>query len=274
MDIDLETILVAGKKPSRLENSTPWIGHIPFAFFITKVIKPKIIVELGTHMGNSFCSFVQAVDELSLNTKCFAIDTWVGDPHAGYYGESVYLDLHNYIKANYGDNVKMIRKTFDEAVVNFENDTIDILHIDGLHTYEAVKHDFETWKNKISENGIVLFHDINVFADGFGVHRFWNEIKTDYPNIEFKHSNGLGILAYGKKAKIELIQFFEKFNSDPDYVRLFEMFGENVNNLHSLKFLNVKFQSEVDNIKSSWRYRIGSYVLTPFSFIKKIIKNF
>jgi hypothetical protein len=88
-----------------------------------------------------------------------------------------------------------VRKYFDEAVEEFKDKSIDILHIDGLHTYEAVKHDYETWKGKVKDDGVILFHDIKV-AD-FGVWQVWEELKAEHPKstiIEFKHNAGLGVL--------------------------------------------------------------------------------
>jgi GT2 family glycosyltransferase len=190
---------VSWMKPLRLSPPDAWVGHIPFAFWLIEAAAPRRFVELGTHSGNSYLAFLQAVDELKLNTQCFAVDTWRGDEHAGLYDEQVYEDLEKYHNSRYQSYSRLVRSTFEEALPQFDDGSVDIVHLDGLHTYEAVKGDFESWLPKLSERGIVVLHDINVRENRFGVWRLWEELRETYPNFSFLHSHGLGVLLVGKK---------------------------------------------------------------------------
>ena len=177
----------------------PWAGHKNFGYDLVRNFNPKIIVELGTHKGTSFWSFCQAVKDGEMDSELFAVDTWKGEEHAGYYSEEIFEEVKAIRKKYYGNiKISLMRKFFDEALDDFKDHSIDLLHIDGFHTYESVKHDFETWLTKMNKEGIVVFHDIFVKERDFGVYKFWEELKNNYITIEFYQSYGLGILFFNE----------------------------------------------------------------------------
>ena len=101
-----------------------------------------------------------------------------------------------------------MRTTFDDARRYFSDGRIDLLHIDGLHTYDAVRHDFDAWRPTLSPRGLVVFHDINVRERDFGVWRLWEELSAEYPCFSFDHSHGLGVIGIGTEQPEPLRHLF------------------------------------------------------------------
>jgi hypothetical protein len=93
-----------------------WVEHLPFAFDLIQSLRPAVVVELGTHYGESFFGFCQSVAECGLDRSCYAVDTWRGDQHAGLYGEDVYETVAAYRRENYPAFSNLLRTTFDEAM--------------------------------------------------------------------------------------------------------------------------------------------------------------
>jgi hypothetical protein len=186
-----------------------WYQHAPFAFWLMDALRPEILVELGTHHGFSYLVFCQAVVRLGGMTKCYAVDTWAGDEHAGFYGEEVFATLNDLHEPRYSGFSRLVRSTFDEALPHFGDGTVDLLHIDGRHGYDDVVHDFESWLPKLSARGVVLLHDVNVRERGFGVWQFWQELQDRYPCFEFVHGHGLGVVQVGRVMHDALRPLFE-----------------------------------------------------------------
>lgn len=195
-------------RPVYLEPSA-WLEHVPFAFWLVEAHRPRVLVELGTHYGVSYFSFCQAVERLALDTRCYAIDTWEGDQHAGFYGEDVYQLVRNHNDSHYSAFSRLVRSTFDEALDHFSDASVDLLHIDGMHSFEAVSHDFESWRRKLSDNAVVIFHDTNVRERGFGVSRLLEDLKRQYPTFEFVHGHGLAVVGVGSAQEDLLRRLFE-----------------------------------------------------------------
>ncbi len=184
----------------RLGQTSAWWSHVPFAHWIVAATRPRLLVELGTHAGVSYTAFCEAVRNTKCGARCYAVDSWEGDIHSGAYGEEVFGELSAFNAARYSGFSELIRARFDDALAYFADASIDLLHIDGLHTYEAVSHDFESWLPKLSDTAVVLLHDTNVKRDDFGVYKLFDELSQRYPAFEFSHGFGLGVVAVGPKA--------------------------------------------------------------------------
>ncbi|MFF2488820.1 class I SAM-dependent methyltransferase [Microbacterium sp. NPDC058062] len=189
--------------------TSAWWTHGPFAAWMIDVLRPSVVVELGTHFGYSCFAFAEASKRLGLTTTINALDTWQGDDHAGFYGEDVLDYVDGISRAEYADSVRLIRGRFDESRPLFADASVDLLHIDGRHGYDDALADFSEWRSTVREGGVVLFHDIAEKGNGFGVWRLWDEIATPGRSFAFSHGHGLGVLSMGEPSAPALRALFE-----------------------------------------------------------------
>jgi predicted nucleic acid-binding Zn-ribbon protein len=236
-------------EPDRIVHPASWLDYTPFAFWIIDALRPSLFVELGCQSGNSYASFAQAVQSLGLPTACYGIDTWRGDAHAGFFPESVFEEWSAYHDRRFSAFSALIRSTFDDAREHFAPGSIDLLHLDGYHTFEASSHDFEMWRAKLSTRGVMLFHDINVRERDFGVWQLWECLKEEYPSFEFLHGHGLGVLGVGTDLPDALRWLLSLRSQGPESLvavrRLFSRLGAAVVARHAVDQAQKALRSEV-----------------------------
>ena len=167
---------------------------------IFKEINPKYVLEIGTAKGgNLFCFCKLARDDATI----ISIDL-PEEQFGGGYPEWKIPIYQAFAKEN--QKLYLLRKdshskeTLEEVKKILNGNQLDFLFIDGDHSYEGVKKDFEMYSPLVRKGGIIAFHDI-VNNDpsrlDIEVPKFFNEIKGNYLYKEFiidKINYGIGIL--------------------------------------------------------------------------------
>ena len=218
--------------------SSPSIEHVPFAFWLIPAVKPRALVELGARDGASYCAFCQIIRACGIETKAFAVDTWKGDERDGFYEEHVFEELTKYHDEKYSHFSKLLRSTFDEAAAHFEDESIDLLHINGLHTYKCLTHNFQTWLPKLSSRAVVLSHDNKDGEGSFDMSEAWGELTREYPSFEFHHGNGLSVLGVGKELPESITRLMEAGNDERSAAAIrqaYSTLGQGISAKHSLE---------------------------------------
>jgi predicted O-methyltransferase YrrM len=99
-----------------------------------------------------------------------------------------------------------------------EGRSLDVLFLDGDHSYEGVKADFDLYSPLVGLGGVIVFHDIvpdfktrygfQTATDSGGVPQFWQEIKSSYPDVEElvedyeQDGFGIGVLHWGEATSV------------------------------------------------------------------------
>jgi Methyltransferase domain len=198
----------------RIYDVGAWTPHLYFAYDLVAVLKPRVLVELGVDRGESYFTFCQSAAENKTGTRCFGVDTWRGDQHAGGYDETTFAQVSVYNRANYEAFSTLIRSSFDTALEQFETDSLDLLHIDGLHTESAVRHDFDSWLPKVRPGGVILLHDVDVRGRDFGAWKVWAGLQERGRSWTFHDGPGLGV--WQKPPRQDLPGFLEQLLAPPD----------------------------------------------------------
>lgn len=255
-------------KPQFLDNPHSWIPHIPFAFWLMEMIKPNIMVELGTYSGNSYFAFCQARKSLSIPTMCFAVDTWQGDVHVGKYSKEVFQRVNRINQKEFAGFSTLLQMKFDKALDNFSEKSIDVLHIDGTHTLKAARNDFNNWLPKMSQQGIILLHDTKVKRPGFEVWKLMEEIREQYNLLEFPFGEGLAVICTGENPSEPITDLIELSHNNPEIIQWFEILGNNI--LWKKESEDQKHQIEKWKQKTA---RLNSELLKEKRKTKKLVKQ-
>ena len=129
---------------------------------LARGIQIKAVAEVGVWLGESAYFLAQFFPEAHL----YLVDPWkpsseyLEKGHAPSFLQKDYNRAHENVKRLLQDNpqVSILKKTSQEALSLVPNN-LDLVFIDGDHSYQAVKQDILSWKKKVRPGGILAGHD-------------------------------------------------------------------------------------------------------------------
>lgn len=132
--------------------------------YLIKDMKSPVGVEIGLAEGFT----TEHLLSMNPNLTLYCIDPYVDyvDWNKNNLNdrENVFLEFKRRTE-KFGERVKLLRMTSDDAVSHIEDDSLDFIFIDGLHTFDQVTKDMNNYYSKVKKGGIFSGHDYNVIHD-------------------------------------------------------------------------------------------------------------
>ena len=139
-----------------------------------------VFVELGCYKGKSTSFIGVEIHKRKRDINFIAVDSFQGATNStdaneikAYEGISEIQESYTYNVAPIGNKIKTIVSLTDEAAQYFEDGSVDVIFVDGGHSYEVVKADILAWLPKMKKGGIMAGHDFNAWQ---GVNKAVTEI--------------------------------------------------------------------------------------------------
>lgn len=189
-------------------SNEPWesgLGRQAYLLYgLVRSLQPKTIVEIGSARGLSACTMALACRHNNLG-NVFAVDPhtlndWTDSPKTN----KEQLDFFQKRINDYDlKNFCQIVQSTSEEVASTWNQSIDLLFIDGDHSYEGVRKDFEVFKPWLTSRSLVLFHDSGWefnreskwYRQDMGVPKYLDQLKLDgFQSVTVLDEAGLTLL--------------------------------------------------------------------------------
>lgn len=161
--------------------------------------QPKCVIEIGTNNGGTLFLWTRLT---GAGATIVSVDL-PGGPFGGGY-PTWRIPFYNSFKKEQ-QSLHLVRgdshepATLERVRGLLPESSVDFLFIDGDHSYQGVKADFELFSPLVRPGGIVAFHDIvpHPKESGSEVDQFWAEVKTRFSHRELIHDAAQGWAGIG-----------------------------------------------------------------------------
>jgi len=193
---------LARKELDALEIASGLGGSAWLLHGLVRSLKPEVVVEIGSAQGKSACYIGMALKEIG-EGKLYAIDPHTRtDWNDQGPEDTLQIMTENIKKLNLQKHVEIVRQTSVEVRAWWKL-TIDMLFIDGDHSYEGVKGDWEMFSPFVRPFGVVIFHDtiwdlkpdMQYHRADMGVPKFVDGLRAEgYPVITLERDFGVSLV--------------------------------------------------------------------------------
>jgi hypothetical protein len=191
--------------PVRGVMTAPALEHVPFAMWIIEAHRPRVVVELCVSADNTYCGFLQAIQTLNLETKCFGFSLAAGQAD-GSACSGDFDALKAYHDSLYAAFSTLRRASFTDALDSVADRSIDLLEISGPSSGEAPFDDLDAFLPKMSSRGVILVQGIEAPRQNPKIQAIWKTLSSLRPHFAFTHSQGLGVAYAGSEPLSEPLQ--------------------------------------------------------------------
>ena len=160
------------------------------------------LVEIGSWRGRSTSCMGSLIKNTNRNVKFYSVDTWEGSDEEEHIkliqelksqGKTLFDEFQENIKScGVNDVIIPIQSTSILAAEQFEDNSLDFVHIDASHEYEDVLNDIKSWYPKVKPGGMITGDDYISCWDGVvkAVDEYFNNKIITIHNYDDPHING------------------------------------------------------------------------------------
>ncbi len=169
----LRFISVYGVRGFSIFTHLTWQEQVILYRLVQKLEAPLCLVEIGSYLGGSAYFLAAAASEAVETATLYCVDTWQNDAMSEGKRDTWKKFITN--TQRFSTKITPLRG-LSHDIGRYFSDEIDLLFIDGDHSYDSCRDDTETWLPKVKKGGVVLFHD---YGWAVGVQKVVNDLVAN-----------------------------------------------------------------------------------------------
>jgi hypothetical protein len=204
--------------PDRIDSSG-WREISPFVFWLIEIMRPNLIVDIGSQCGTAYSMLCQAIHQNEFETKCISVRYSSDDTLSDNHKISINRLQDAYEMSRYGHFLIFRDGGIVDPVAGIADRMVDMIYIDGMSISALRANSFLSWLPKLSERGVILLSGINRRSLSADAKRLWVEASEGLPKFELFHGEGLGLLGVGPNPPEQIRKLFALTVADARMMR-------------------------------------------------------